>query len=135
MDDIGDTLNGIGHYIKDVDSGFIKQHQTGVVRVNCLDCLDRTNYVIQKLCQNALLAMVTNLDINFTQAFSHPAFLKHFTIANPDEHIPIFTTSILQWAEHGDAISNFYTGTGSTITKVTREGGKKGIMGKIHHRL
>lgn len=33
------------YYCEDINTGEIKKEQTGVIRVNCLDCLDRTNII------------------------------------------------------------------------------------------
>ena len=42
----------------------------------------------------------------------------------------IFDLIKKMWAENGDILSQQYTGTGSTITSVTKSG-KQGIMGKV----
>lgn len=38
-----------GYYTEDRISGKISQEQKGVMRTNCLDCLDRTNVVQTRL--------------------------------------------------------------------------------------
>ena len=78
--------------------------QRGVMRTNCLDCLDRTNVVQGKLAWDVLLKQLrtVNKDFELTQ---QPLFAQAF------KH---------QWADNGDKLSFQYTGTGSTISAITR---------------
>ncbi|KAK4875984.1 hypothetical protein RN001_012406 [Aquatica leii] len=89
--------------------------QAGVFRVNCIDCLDRTNVV-----QTALGKAVMELQ-----------FTKLGLIA-PDGGMPetIKKTFQLLWANNGDAISKQYAGTNALKGDYTRTGERKftGIM-------
>jgi hypothetical protein len=38
-----------GYYSEDRNTGFVISEQKGVIRTNCLDCLDRTNVVQNKI--------------------------------------------------------------------------------------
>ena len=78
--------------------------QFGVMRTNCLDCLDRTNVVQGKLAWDVLLKQLrsVNKDFEMTQNLSFTQAFKN------------------QWADNGDKLSFQYTGTGSTISSVTR---------------
>ena len=80
------------------------KQQMGVMRTNCLDCLDRTNVVQGKLAWDVLLKQLrsVNKDFEMTQ---HPQFTQAFKN---------------QWADNGDKLSFQYTGTGSTISSITR---------------
>lgn len=76
--------------------------QEGVFRTNCLDCLDRTNF-IQTLISR--LALDTFLKANRAQV-SADFWARHSTL----------------WADNGDALSQMYAGTGALNTSVTRHG-------------
>lgn len=86
--------------------------QKGVVRTNCLDCLDRTNVVqcyIGWTVLGQILAYSPNID----------------TVSEPI--VQVFKN---QWADNGDMLSLQYTGTSSTISSITR-GEKQGIRTMI----
>lgn len=76
--------------------------QEGVFRVNCLDCLDRTNLVQSMISQMAL-----------------EGFLGHRSeVGSPDFWIRHSTL----WADNGDALSKIYAGTGALKSSFTRHG-------------
>ncbi|ORY42844.1 DNase I-like protein [Rhizoclosmatium globosum] len=85
--------------------------QQGVLRVNCLDCLDRTNHVeflaskvmVEKCLREMGLGNVLGTDI-FLDVFQN------------------------LWADNGDWLSKIYTGTGALKTSMTRRG-KQTVMG------
>ncbi len=39
------VANEFGFYMEDSNERVLMKQQSGVIRTNCLDCLDRTNYV------------------------------------------------------------------------------------------
>jgi len=97
--------------------------QKGAIRVNCLDCLDRTNVVMSRIAWQSLetqLGMIgIPLDLDFDDAnLTHP-FVKSFKNL---------------WADNGDMLSFEYTGTGSTISSVTRNG-RQSIRGMLEHGM
>lgn len=84
--------------------------QTGLIRTNCIDCLDRTNVVQSEvaktvLCQQlrhlGLLISTEGLDARFAQ---FDVFWKN------------------SWADNADVMSRRYTGTGALKTDYTRTG-------------
>ncbi|KAH1005438.1 hypothetical protein HUJ04_006428 [Dendroctonus ponderosae] len=89
--------------------------QNGIFRVNCMDCLDRTNVV-----QTALGKAV--MEIQFCK----------LGLVSPEGDIPanIKNTFQLLWANNGDAISKQYAGTNALKGDYTRTGERKftGIM-------
>ncbi|CAH1122415.1 unnamed protein product [Ceutorhynchus assimilis] len=89
--------------------------QNGVFRVNCMDCLDRTN-VVQTALGKAVMEM---------------QFCK-LGLVSPEGEIPsnIKNTFQLLWANNGDAISKQYAGTNALKGDYTRTGERKftGIM-------
>ncbi|PNF21521.1 hypothetical protein B7P43_G13512, partial [Cryptotermes secundus] len=84
--------------------------QKGIFRVNCIDCLDRTNVV-----QTALAKAV--MEIQFSKLGLIP----------PEGNIPsnIRNTFQLLWANNGDIISKQYAGTNALKGDYTRTGERK----------
>ncbi|XP_068084961.1 phosphatidylinositide phosphatase SAC2 [Anabrus simplex] len=84
--------------------------QKGVFRVNCIDCLDRTNVV-----QTAIAKAV--MEIQFTK----------LGLISPEGMIPanIRNTFQLLWANNGDIISKQYAGTNALKGDYTRTGERK----------
>jgi hypothetical protein len=87
----------------------VRNHQTSVVRTNCMDCLDRTNVVQSMLARAALNRQLTDLGVlsrgeTFT---SDPAFEVLFRKI---------------WADNADVVSKSYSGTGALKTDFTRTG-------------
>ncbi|KAL3427441.1 hypothetical protein PVAG01_00950 [Phlyctema vagabunda] len=88
----------------------VRNHQTSVVRTNCMDCLDRTNVVQSMLARWTLNRQLTDLGIlqrgqTFTEA--DPAFEVLFRKL---------------WADNADVVSKSYSGTGALKTDFTRTG-------------
>lgn len=78
--------------------------QRGIFRTNCLDCLDRTNFVQDILSRTALeqcLALIHREWVHSNSIWSYHREL---------------------WAENGDALSRIYAGTGALNTSITRSG-------------
>ena len=107
------SLKTFGCTVIDTNTSSIVQTQQGVFRVNCLDCLDRTNVV-----QTAVVRK--SLDLFFQENFKNFA-LERFS------DFPAFNEI---WANNGDALSYIYTGTGALKSSFTRSG-KRTIAG-IH---
>ncbi|KAI6178217.1 SAC domain-containing protein [Aphelenchoides besseyi] len=93
--------------------GQMVREQKGVIRTNCVDCLDRTNVVQSAISQN----------ICATQA-------RKLGLIEPFEETPGVLVQVLQqmWADHGDCISKQYAGTSALKGDVTRAGKRK-LMG------
>lgn len=79
------------------------QKQSGVLRTNCMDCLDRTNVVQSACARTALEAQLS--------AGSFSIDLQH------DPSTSWFNTL---WADNGDAISRQYAGTAALKGDFTR---------------
>ncbi|KAA0189144.1 SYNJ1 protein [Fasciolopsis buskii] len=80
--------------------GHMKQCQTGVLRINCVDCLDRTNAV------QTLVGLQIVL----------PRMLACFEMVNRGLSLPAFrfVDSLRQlWQLNGDQVSRIYAGTGA----------------------
>ena len=84
--------------------------QSGVFRVNCLDCLDRTN-LVQGLISHMALELFFS---HRTELASQDFWIRHSSL----------------WADNGDALSNIYAGTGALKSSFTRHG-KMSLAGAI----
>ncbi|KAF5298153.1 hypothetical protein FQA39_LY02577 [Lamprigera yunnana] len=120
FENVSILINSIASIIRDMNycwrdkQGHICS-QVGVFRVNCVDCLDRTNVV-----QTALGKAV--MEIQFTK----------LGLISPEGGMPtgIKKTFHLLWANNGDIISKQYAGTNALKGDYTRTGERKftGIM-------
>ncbi|TYZ58368.1 hypothetical protein PybrP1_004962 [[Pythium] brassicae (nom. inval.)] len=105
---VDDDFQDYGFFCKSAD-GHVVSTQSGVVRTNCMDNLDRTNVVQSLFGRRSLL-----LQINETAA------LKGDVLSSPFATLePVFKGV---WGNNADAISYFYAGTGALKTDFTRTG-------------
>ncbi|KAI4341868.1 hypothetical protein MLD38_026540 [Melastoma candidum] len=97
--------------------GNIMEEQRGVIRANCIDCLDRTNVTQSFLAQRSL-------DIQ----------LRRIGLLSPGESISMFvedyTMFRILWAEQGDEISLEYAGTHALKGDLVRYG-RQTFVGSI----
>lgn len=118
---VDEDLNTYSYfYTKDGTPSSITKRQRGVVRTNCIDSLDRTNVVqsvIAHRTMDAALKVMGVLDSNpeTCTAAKFPEFEKAFKST---------------WADHANAISLVYAGSGALKTDFTRTGkrSKVGMM-------
>nr|XP_051679648.1 phosphatidylinositide phosphatase SAC2 isoform X3 [Oryctolagus cuniculus]XP_051679649.1 phosphatidylinositide phosphatase SAC2 isoform X3 [Oryctolagus cuniculus] len=98
-----------------VDQAGVICKQEGIFRVNCMDCLDRTNVV-----QAAIARVVMEQQ------------LKKLGVMPPEQPLPMKCNRIYQimWANNGDSISRQYAGTAALKGDFTRTGERKlaGVM-------
>lgn len=126
-----DKTIGFSHFEFDVltETYEAKRRQAGVIRSNCLDCLDRTNAVQTKFAFVALYRIQKLLSTGFFDSKFDENCL-HLQDKS-DMH---FIESFRQlWADNGDAISFIYTGTGATTSSVTRNGEKASLSSFFDH--
>lgn len=111
-----------------------KRAQQGLIRTNCLDCLDRTNamqtkighymlYKIMERCNSRMYGMFTPEERRNPLPFFEKGGLNFF------EHLRKL------WANNGDQISVIYAGTGATTSSVTRKGEKSTLTSFLDHKL
>ncbi|CCF56749.1 hypothetical protein KAFR_0B04520 [Kazachstania africana CBS 2517] len=113
---IMDSLVEIGYFSYDVKEKKTISMQKGVFRVNCLDCLDRTNLAQQLLSLSAL-----------------QMFLEDYHLIRPNDYIDESDFSNKHntlWADHGDQISQIYTGTNALKSSFSRKG-KMSLAGAL----
>ncbi|ORZ37538.1 Endonuclease/exonuclease/phosphatase [Catenaria anguillulae PL171] len=106
VDRVDEDLIRMMCFLADVENNQVVMHQSGVFRVNCVDCLDRTNVVQGLLAEQALKNFVQGLPAQMTDDFKE------------------------LWANNGDAISRIYAGTGALKSGFTRSG-KRTIAGLL----
>ncbi|RXW21953.1 hypothetical protein EST38_g3922 [Candolleomyces aberdarensis] len=112
IESIKDHIDRFGFTMCDADTDEIVTEQKGVFRTNCLDCLDRTNFVQDILSRTTLdeyLSLVR----------------REWRVSNTlwNHHREL-------WAENGDALSKLYAGTGALNTSYTRSG-KRTLAGML----
>jgi hypothetical protein len=89
------------------------REQTGTFRVNCIDCLDRTNVVESALARHTLTNQLTQ--VGRTPERLTPAIEWVFND---------------MWANNGDQISRLYAGTSALKGDFTRTG-KRDLTGLV----
>ncbi|KAK2623827.1 hypothetical protein QTJ16_007008 [Diplocarpon rosae] len=115
LDRLHDSLEK-QHYFRGVDMPAdyegrleVRNHQTSVVRTNCMDCLDRTNVVQSMLARFTLNRQLTDLGV-----------LSRGETFTSDPEFEILFRKI--WADNADVVSKSYSGTGALKTDFTRTG-------------
>lgn len=110
-----DSLERFGWFTYDTEQAEVITRQDGVFRVNCLDCLDRTNLIQQVICQS----VVEHIVKNYLQANGGPDASSYRERLVFDE---IAHKHNALWADNGDAISQIYTGTNALKSSFSRSG-------------
>jgi len=101
------TINGKR---KEIKRPIVIMQQNGVFRVNCLDCLDRTNLVQGIISQMAIELFLSHRGEKGNADF----WMRHSAL----------------WADNGDALSKIYAGTGALKSSFTRYG-KMSLAGAL----
>lgn len=107
--------------------------QKGIIRTNCLDCLDRTNVTQYKISEVILQEILKHLRVNESRLESKLDSNGRFINNGYDTDLEwdILTDAFKRlWTSNGDKLSQQYTGTNSNISGVI-EKGKQGITGKL----
>lgn len=104
-----------GWNLIDRSEGQVVMRQSGVFRVNCMDCLDRTNYVEDVISLLTVASFLESIGVSPSNAVTGSAI----QVAHSN-----------MWADNGDALSKIYAGTGALNTSVTRSG-KKSFGGML----
>ncbi|KAL6930091.1 hypothetical protein ACO0SA_001498 [Hanseniaspora valbyensis] len=130
---INDFLMESGYFAYDVRDKKLISEQNGVFRVNCLDCLDRTN-LIQQLISNMVFKLFLLdfklLDRNLLRKYEMDMALNLST-GNGGSNGALDSAYVAEncfskhnsiWADNGDQISQIYTGTNALKSSFTRKG-------------
>ncbi|CAE6466545.1 unnamed protein product [Rhizoctonia solani] len=103
-----DRLDAHGWFHVSTSSPTPVRTQRGVVRTNCMDCLDRTNVVQSTIAKGVLEKQLHAVGI-----------LEEGEGIQETEFMPIFRNV---WADHADYVSNAYSGSGALKADFTRTG-------------
>ncbi|KAL6574589.1 Phosphoinositide phosphatase sac8 [Orobanche minor] len=114
--EIAEDFEKQGYFLLDPE-GKILAEQDGIIRSNCIDCLDRTNVTQSYLAQKSLDSQLQRVG-----ALSSTECISMF-----DED---FETFKKLWVEHGDEISLEYSGTHALKRDLVRYG-KQTVFGII----
>ncbi|KAL4492498.1 hypothetical protein ABPG72_005633 [Tetrahymena utriculariae] len=108
--------------------------QTGVIRTNCLDCLDRTNVFMTKIAGIVIEYMMNHMNKQIIKEFDSPILNLIDGQTQGKKIHPFMINFKHAWADNGDQISKHYAGTGATTSKATKQG-NIGIMGFLDQSL
>lgn len=103
-----DSLLVSGYFSYDVKEKKVISEQQGIFRTNCLDCLDRTNLVQQ------------TISIAAFKTFLEDFHLASASSSNDSDDYIVKHNNL--WADHGDQISQIYTGTNALKSSFSRKG-------------
>ncbi|CAD8172550.1 unnamed protein product [Paramecium pentaurelia] len=112
-------------------NGKLMNIQNGVVRTNCLDCLDRTNVFQTKIAFFITNLILNDLGINIPKEFRCETILD---LSDQEKVHDLIKLIKILWGESGDNISRLYAGTNSSTTKIQKTGGSS-WTGIIEHGL
>lgn len=92
---IGRDLQSFGYFCLNVENSDILKDQHGIFRVNCLDCLDRTN-IVQSYLANRTFDL----------------FRRNFLMKNTSLDVEELRNNFKDlWIQNGDSLSQIYAGT------------------------
>lgn len=119
-------------FAQNLNNGTIIMNQNGIIRTNCLDCLDRTNVVMSKIGISVFDIQLRLMNLN-TVFYGMDLVALLDTANNKTQHE--FITNFKKiWADNGDVLSKHYSGTNSLISNVTRNG-KGSFFGFFEHSV
>ena len=118
--DISANFDNLRHDMSNLEGVLVLSTQKGVFRVNCIDCLDRTNVVQTVFARNVLHKMLHRLKI--CEAPSGEPFESF------EQVLEVRFRNI--WADHGDLLSLAYSGTKALKSDFVRKG-KRSMKGNI----
>ncbi|CAM8964738.1 unnamed protein product [Rhodiola kirilowii] len=108
FNEIADDFENQGYFLMDSDGNTVK-HQTGIVRSNCIDCLDRTNVTQAYLAQKSLNTQLQKIGV-----FSYNESICMFG--------ELYDKFLTMWVDQGDEISLEYAGTHALKRDMVRFG-------------
>ena len=131
---VKEKMLGYGYFMAEMQVGFgqrelinnttckIQQSQIGVMRTNCMDCLDRTNVVQSVFSRQIAHIQLANMGVG-QQPRGQP-----FEVFQYKQLEQAFRNV---WTDNADAMSMLYTGTPALKTDFTRTG-KRSYMGAFN---
>ncbi|EAR85273.2 SacI-like domain protein (macronuclear) [Tetrahymena thermophila SB210] len=138
INELAESLKLITYSFKffalDQNTNKILFEQTGVIRTNCLDCLDRTNVFMTKIAGIVIEHMMNHMNKQTIKEFDSPILNLIDGQTQGKKIHPFMTNFKNAWADNGDQISKHYAGTGATTSKATKQG-NIGFMGFLDQSL
>lgn len=118
IDQLAPHIDEQGYFLSETKQDSLDIKQSGVIRTNCMDCLDRTNVVQSMIAKHVLNQQ-----------------LKAMRVVSPEHTINGFSEDFAfvfrnMWADNADAVSIAYSGTGALKTDFTRTG-KRTVRGPL----
>ncbi|KAJ1308885.1 hypothetical protein OPQ81_004572 [Rhizoctonia solani] len=104
LEGVQNGLHNYGFTTVEHASNAVIAPQVGVFRTNCLDCLDRTNFIQD---------IISKLNLEHYLRTVHREWVSSGSLWSFHREL---------WAENGDALSRIYAGTGALNTSFTRTG-------------
>lgn len=118
IDQLAPHIDEQGYFLSGVKLDSVDIKQSGVIRTNCMDCLDRTNVV-----QSMIAKHVLNQQLKAMRVVSTEHTINEFS----EDFAFVFRN---MWADNADAVSIAYSGTGALKTDFTRTG-KRTVRGPL----
>ncbi|SCM24046.1 inositol-polyphosphate 5-phosphatase, putative [Plasmodium berghei] len=120
---------GHGKFYKSWSSIKVNNFQNGVFRVNCIDCLDRTNVFQSFLSKCVLFLQLKNININIAQKNNFP-----FYFFKNQYHEMLYRKN---WINNANAISIIYSGSGALKNDITQNGKRtiSGLFQDLYHTI
>lgn len=119
---IRDDVSTYGIFTAGLEEFDVCKQQRGVFRVNCVDCLDRTN-VVQSVIARLALGMQLGAVFSAELAGQSERAAPRLYVDSEDRFKHV-------WGDNADAVSKQYSGTGALKTDFTRTG-KRSTTGVI----
>lgn len=133
VDIVKEEMFKYGHFVCDLDVDFgqrsliskdtcrVREKQSGVMRTNCMDCLDRTNVV-----QGVFSRQIAHKQLHLLGLAPKPQGKPFEVFASRDMEQAFRNL----WTDNADVLSICYTGTPALKTDFTRTG-KRSTKGAI----
>eukprot|EP00927_Polykrikos_kofoidii_P001413 TRINITY_DN10528_c0_g2_i1.p1 TRINITY_DN10528_c0_g2~~TRINITY_DN10528_c0_g2_i1.p1 ORF type:complete len:1186 (-),score=172.63 TRINITY_DN10528_c0_g2_i1:261-3764(-) len=108
----------------------VGQTQTGVIRTNCFDCLDRTNMLQSQMAWQWLSCLCRGVGGHLAASVIHarsPRLGASFHEPACPKKTAMRAIVRGMWADLGDVLSELYTGASSTMGATLRQGGSNAM--------
>ncbi len=117
------VLETFGYFMYHTKKEKVLSEQNGIVRVNCLDGLGRSNIMLMKIAFKSIEIILREQDIHLENIFGR----ELFEVIDSEDTNMFASQFRCIWAENCDFISRMYCGTSSYSSSLTKMG-KKGLL-------
>ncbi|GAW81712.1 phosphoinositide phosphatase SAC1 [Plasmodium gonderi] len=109
------------------ESAKVNNFQKGIFRVNCIDCLDRTNVFQSFLAKYILYIQLKSINIKLEQGNLFPFYF----FKSPQDELKYRKI----WIHNANAISTIYSGAGALKNDITQNGKRtmRGLIQDLYH--